>query len=189
MASENVTDSSPLNESSPLLHDQLALEAQKATKPKITPLPKAQLATLCSVRIVDPIAFTQIFPYINEFMNDLHVTDDPSRIGFYSGLVVRLFYSLHCALDILSRKVPLPSPKWLLYTSGLIYLVSLHHCFHFNADIVAPTRRHWSSAGHPCWRHWHRYFVPSLRSLTLSHHSHRHAFCRYVLRYRSLLTH
>ena len=66
-----------------------AIENQKSTKSdKVTPLPRAQLATLCIVRLVDPIAFTQIFPYVNEMMERLHLTDDPSRIGFYSGLVV-----------------------------------------------------------------------------------------------------
>lgn len=54
----------------------------------VTPLPKAQLASLCMVRLVDPIAFTQIFPYVNEMMEYLRVTEDPSKIGFYSGLVV-----------------------------------------------------------------------------------------------------
>ena len=44
---------------------------------------------LCAVRISEPIVFTQIFPYINEYINDLHVTDDPKRTGFYSGMVVR----------------------------------------------------------------------------------------------------
>jgi len=57
----------------------------------VTPLPKAQLASLCAVRLVDPIAFTQIFPYVNEMLASLHVTDDPSRIGFYSGLVESTF--------------------------------------------------------------------------------------------------
>ncbi|KAF8905966.1 major facilitator superfamily domain-containing protein, partial [Gymnopilus junonius] len=49
-------------------------------------LPKGQLAILCFLRILDPLCFTQIFPYINEFMVDLHVTDDPTSIGFYSGI-------------------------------------------------------------------------------------------------------
>lgn len=71
------------------LHDDSALENQKSTPPaKMTPLPKAQLATLCAVRLVDPIVFTQIFPYVNEMMDHLHLTDDRSKIGFYSGLVV-----------------------------------------------------------------------------------------------------
>ena len=66
-----------------------ALENQKSSGPdRVTPIPKAQLATLCAVRLVDPIAFTQIFPYVNEMMNHLHLTNDPSKIGFYSGIVV-----------------------------------------------------------------------------------------------------
>ncbi|KAJ7153534.1 major facilitator superfamily domain-containing protein [Mycena crocata] len=56
-------------------------------KAATTPLPKAQLAALCIARLSDPIGYTQIFPYINEFLTVLHVTDDPSKIGFYSGLV------------------------------------------------------------------------------------------------------
>ncbi|KDR81469.1 hypothetical protein GALMADRAFT_221332 [Galerina marginata CBS 339.88] len=58
---------------------------------KSTPLPKGQLAILCLLRTLDPMSFTQIFPYINEFMGDLGVTKDPSRIGFYSGLVESAF--------------------------------------------------------------------------------------------------
>ncbi|KAI0928814.1 hypothetical protein AcW2_004698 [Taiwanofungus camphoratus] len=58
---------------------------------KATPLPKVQLLTLCAVRLVDPIAFTQIFPYVNEMMERLHLTKDPSKIGFYSGMVESSF--------------------------------------------------------------------------------------------------
>lgn len=99
-----------IDETSPLLPAQPA-EDPDTTKPKqITPLPKLQLASeylifflilyLCSkswtvigcMRLVEPIAYTQIFPYINEFLNSLHVTDNPKRIGFYSGLVVSPIY-------------------------------------------------------------------------------------------------
>jgi len=92
---------------------------------KETPLPKAQLFTLCGIRLAEPIAHTQIlaiyfiaarfsthfipdFPlgqqircsnaaivqrntYNNQMMEWLHVTDQPSRIGFYSGLVETSF--------------------------------------------------------------------------------------------------
>lgn len=34
-------------------------EALRPAKRQVTPLPKAQLAALCTVRLVDPIAFTQ----------------------------------------------------------------------------------------------------------------------------------
>ncbi|KAH0830406.1 major facilitator superfamily domain-containing protein [Lanmaoa asiatica] len=80
----------PLDETCPLLHDR-NVEAQAPAEPAPTPIPKAQLAALCTVRLVEPIAFTQLFPYVNEFMSDLHLTDDPSRIGFYSGLVESAF--------------------------------------------------------------------------------------------------
>lgn len=46
------------------------------------------------------MAFSQIFPYVNEFMSDLHLTDDPSQIGNYSGLVVRI---PSCPLSISSN--------------------------------------------------------------------------------------
>ena len=72
------------------LADDSALENQKSHKSDKppTPLPVAALATLCIVRLVDPIVFTQIFPYVNEMMEHLHLTEDRSKIGFYSGLVV-----------------------------------------------------------------------------------------------------
>jgi len=83
-------DTTNYDETCPLLHASNThnAEAQIVEKPKSTPVPKGQLTALCIVRLVDPIAFTQLFPYVNEFMSDLHLTDDPSKIGFYSGLVV-----------------------------------------------------------------------------------------------------
>jgi len=53
-----------------------------------TPLPKVQLALLCLLRTLDSMCFFQISPYINQFVSDLHVTDDPPKVVFYSGLVV-----------------------------------------------------------------------------------------------------
>ena len=70
---------------------------------KVTPIPKARLASLCAVRLVDPIVFTQLFPYVNEMMEWLHVTEDHSKIGFYSGLVVSA-HSLS-ALERLGLKI------------------------------------------------------------------------------------
>ncbi|KAG2752160.1 MFS general substrate transporter [Suillus brevipes Sb2] len=86
-------DTTNYDETCPLLRTSNAhnVEARIAEKPKPTPVPKGQLAALCVVRLVEPIAFTQLFPYVNEFMSDLHLTDDPSKIGFYSGLVESVF--------------------------------------------------------------------------------------------------
>ncbi|KAJ7871414.1 major facilitator superfamily domain-containing protein [Mycena olivaceomarginata] len=78
------------DETRPLLSESASgtsLEAQTPTESKITPLPRIQLAALCAVRLVDPIAYSQIFPYINEMLFHLRVAEDPSKIGFYSGLV------------------------------------------------------------------------------------------------------
>lgn len=35
------------------------------------------------------VAFSLIFPFISQFIEDLKVTDDPSRIGYYAGIIVR----------------------------------------------------------------------------------------------------
>lgn len=91
------------DENSPLLHDH---EGQ-ISKPITVPIPKCmlfsgypipthvrlvQLSTLFLVRIVEPIAYMQIFPYINEFIVYLRIADQPSSAGFYSGLVVCSLY-------------------------------------------------------------------------------------------------
>lgn len=55
-----------------------------------TPLPVAQLGVLCVVRLVEPIMFTQIFPYVNEMIDHLHLTEDKSKTGLYSGMVVSI---------------------------------------------------------------------------------------------------
>ena len=65
--------------------DTIAVPSEVQTR---TPLPKVQLAILCLLRTLDPMCYFQIFPYINQFVSDLHVTEDPSKVGFYSGLVV-----------------------------------------------------------------------------------------------------
>ncbi|KIK63612.1 hypothetical protein GYMLUDRAFT_444784 [Collybiopsis luxurians FD-317 M1] len=51
----------------------------------------SQLAVLCFLRILDPLNFTQIFPYINEFVLGLHLTEDSSQVGFYSGMIESVF--------------------------------------------------------------------------------------------------
>lgn len=81
------------DERQPLLGDDLE------AKTTITPLPIRQLSVLCMLRVLDPLAFSQIFPYINNFMEDLHLTDDPSQVGFYSGLVVCMWRDGYVQVD------------------------------------------------------------------------------------------
>lgn len=82
-----------LDETQPLLFDT---GGQNRSSPTLspTPLPKVQIFTLCLIRLADPIAFTQIFPYVNEMIDHLGVATDPSQTGFYSGLVVCRLSSL-----------------------------------------------------------------------------------------------
>jgi hypothetical protein len=81
---------SAFDESTALLPsgDQNVVESQVFKPTKMTPIPKLQLATLCLVRLLEPIGFTQLFPYINEMVIKLNILDDPSKVGFVSGLVV-----------------------------------------------------------------------------------------------------
>nr|GAT59622.1 predicted protein [Mycena chlorophos] len=72
------------SESTPLLESQKQVETE-------VPLPKAQLFALWVSRLADPISYTQIFPYINQFLLVLNVTDDVSKVGLYSGLVESTF--------------------------------------------------------------------------------------------------
>ncbi|KAF8742716.1 hypothetical protein AX14_002525 [Amanita brunnescens Koide BX004] len=92
MSSITRSSSTLIDESCSLLHDQSDSELEAQNTSRITPLPKLQLAALCISRLIDPVAFTQVFPYINEFLASLHVADnDPSRIGLYSGIVESSF--------------------------------------------------------------------------------------------------
>lgn len=87
---------SPSDESTALLPgaDQNVVESQVPKPPGMTPIPKLQLATVCLVRLLEPISFTQLFPYINEMVIKLNILDDPSKVGFVSGLVVNNFCPL-----------------------------------------------------------------------------------------------
>lgn len=89
----SMAQSTPLDESS--AYDE---HPRTETQPLIergqlypSPLPKVQLGVLCFLRMLDPMSYTQIFPYINQFMSDLGVAKDPSQIGFYSGLVATIY--------------------------------------------------------------------------------------------------
>ncbi|KAF5391823.1 hypothetical protein D9757_001794 [Collybiopsis confluens] len=76
----------PSDETRPLLpHDEEI--ASSTSEPRRSTLAYSQLAVLCFLRTLDPLNFTQIFPYINEFVSRLHLTEDPSQIGFYSGMI------------------------------------------------------------------------------------------------------
>lgn len=53
------------------------------------PLPKWQIFILCYTKVVDPIAFFSIFPYVNAMIENTGVPKP--NVGFYSGLIESLF--------------------------------------------------------------------------------------------------
>ncbi|KAG7086624.1 hypothetical protein E1B28_002566 [Marasmius oreades] len=91
-----------------------------------------QLFILCYLRLVDPLNFTQIFPYINQFLADLNVSEDPSKIGLYSGLVESAFalaqllaiYPWASLSDRIGRKPVILSGVFGLTIATLLFGVS-----------------------------------------------------------------
>lgn len=89
-----------------------------------------RLVATC-IRLVEPIAFSQIFPYINEYLGDLHVTNDPKQIGFYSGLVVRsISFFVYGVTDS-------PVGKYIRCISARVYILSVQ-AFR-SAEVPLPT--------------------------------------------------
>ncbi|KAK6342279.1 hypothetical protein TWF730_001755 [Orbilia blumenaviensis] len=54
------------------------------------PLPMKQIIFLCTARLIEPIAFFSIFPYINKMCKENGSLDE-ADVGFYSGLIESLF--------------------------------------------------------------------------------------------------
>ncbi|EPE05819.1 major facilitator superfamily transporter [Ophiostoma piceae UAMH 11346] len=63
-------------------------------------IPKKQVALLCFARLIEPIAFFSVFPYINQMVQDNGSIAD-TDVGFYSGVIESLF-SLTQAIVMLS---------------------------------------------------------------------------------------
>lgn len=51
------------------------------------PLPMGQIMLLCYARLVEPIAFFSIFPFINQMIQEVGDVAEED-VGFYSGLIV-----------------------------------------------------------------------------------------------------
>ena len=66
------------------------------------PLPRRQIFLLCYCRMVEPIAFFSIFPYINMMIQRTGGVREED-VGFYSGLIVGYFSHLRCLHFITER--------------------------------------------------------------------------------------
>ncbi|KAI1452880.1 MFS general substrate transporter [Annulohypoxylon moriforme] len=56
------------------------------SKPGEKELPKLQIMLLCYARLIEPIAFFSIFPYINQMVQENGQLDE-ADVGFYGGLI------------------------------------------------------------------------------------------------------
>ena len=123
-----------MEETRPLLHDlhdqrtyDTGCQQHRKHRVANTALPVAQLTVLCLLRLADPIAFTQIFPYVNEMMERFGVATDPSQTGFYSGLVVSWlsFASLVLSISLISCTTTQESVFALAQLVSIYYWASL----------------------------------------------------------------
>jgi MFS family permease len=92
-----------INETTPLLTyvgpgpiaqpDKTLIQAVKSNglnEDNTTPLPRTQILLLCCARVVEPIAFFSIFPYVNSMIEHVGSVDQ-TDVGFYSGMIESLF--------------------------------------------------------------------------------------------------
>jgi hypothetical protein len=89
-SSSSTTSLTLLGQESELESD---VEGQKPHKQPqtATPIPWKQISTLCAFRVSDPLAFAQILPYINDMLLSMKVSNDPSKVGIYSGILESAF--------------------------------------------------------------------------------------------------
>ena len=87
-----------INEETPLLAGQAIVqttdpavaESLRSNTAKDESLPKTQILLLCYARMIEPIVFFSIFPFINQMIKKNGQLDD-ADVGFYSGLIESLF--------------------------------------------------------------------------------------------------
>ncbi|KAG2052385.1 MFS general substrate transporter [Suillus hirtellus] len=81
--------------------ETMPLIPAKNSKKLKTPLPKLQIGILISLHLVEPIASTSIFPYINQLIRELGITGgNDVAVGYYAGIIESLFFAAQ-ALTVL----------------------------------------------------------------------------------------
>lgn len=92
---------------SPCGHRCLYVHPPHSRTMKLTSLAQAkQVLILCLMRFGEPIAFTLIFPFINQMIEDLDLTE-PQNVGYFAGIIESLF-ALTTFMTVLAwgRSVP-----------------------------------------------------------------------------------
>jgi len=110
---KNGTSVSTAEETSPLLAvsggtpnaggDETVGRDGHARNDEAKPFPRTQILLLCFARIVEPIAFFSIFPFVNQMIWETGNVKE-SDVGFYSGLIVSV--ALSGAAELVIDTVP-----------------------------------------------------------------------------------
>ncbi|KAJ7153038.1 MFS transporter [Mycena crocata] len=72
-------ETTPLVQGPPLSQDE-------TDDPVDRPLPKLQIALLCFARLIEPMAFFTIFPFVSQMVFDTGTVDERD-VGFYTGII------------------------------------------------------------------------------------------------------
>jgi hypothetical protein len=80
----------PINDEAIISHENS--ESNPASNVDHTPLPKLQIFVLCFARMIEPIAFFGIFPFINKMIKETGNIKE-ADVGFYTGFIVRILIS------------------------------------------------------------------------------------------------
>jgi hypothetical protein len=68
-------------------HDTERAQEDASSRNEEAPLPMGQMFVLCYARLVEPVAFFSIFPFVNKMIFDTGNIKE-ADVGFYSGLIV-----------------------------------------------------------------------------------------------------
>ncbi|RAH49754.1 MFS transporter [Aspergillus brunneoviolaceus CBS 621.78] len=80
----------PVDETTALLAPSSRPTDAEPDQEEDKPLPKLQILLLCYARVIEPLAFFSIFPYVSQMVQDNGGVAD-ADVGFYSGLIESLF--------------------------------------------------------------------------------------------------
>ncbi|KAL6807640.1 major facilitator superfamily domain-containing protein [Trichoderma sp. SZMC 28013] len=89
-------------------------------KDTLPPFPVQQMFVLACCRLCEPIAFMSIFPYIYYMIEDFKITEDPTQISVYAGMVTSAFTLAEFATGVMWGKLSDKIGRKPVLLSGLI---------------------------------------------------------------------
>ncbi|KAL6881057.1 major facilitator superfamily domain-containing protein [Trichoderma novae-zelandiae] len=89
-------------------------------KEPLPPFPVQQMFVLACCRLCEPIAFMSIFPYIYYMIEDFKITDDPTKISVYAGMVTSAFTLAEFTTGVMWGKLSDKIGRKPVLLSGLI---------------------------------------------------------------------